>query len=74
MIVIRFTDDESKRRALGYLAGRYSFTTWRTGELLVPATALAELAVEGIQYTVEGPATYGQVVPALRSPAPAPVQ
>ena len=57
MILIRFADDDSKRRALGYLVGRYSFTTWLTGELLVPATALAELAVEGIQFTVEGPAT-----------------
>jgi hypothetical protein len=61
MIRIRFNDESAKRRALGFLAGRFSFKTWATGEMLVPEHALAALAHEGISYLVEGPATYEQV-------------
>ena len=68
MIRIRFPDQDTKRRALGYLAGRYSFKSWATGEMLVPEFALPGLAVEGIAFTVEGPATYEQLAPALRTP------
>ena len=39
MIIIRFADEASKRRALGYLAGRFSFKSWSTGEVMVPAAA-----------------------------------
>jgi hypothetical protein len=60
MVAIRFPDAEVKRRALGYLAGRFSFKSWATGEMLVPETALLSLAVEGIPFIVEGPATYEQ--------------
>lgn len=74
MIVIRFADPDAKDRALGFLPGRFSFTTYRTGEMLVPEAALGALAVEGIAYSVEGPATYGQSLPALRDSTPAPVQ
>jgi len=74
MIVIRFADDAAERRALGFLAGRFSFTTSKTGEALVPESALSALAVEGISFQVEGPATYGQAVPALRNAPSAPVQ
>jgi len=71
MIVIRFPDHANERHALGFLPGRFPFTTYATGETLVPQTALA---VEGIQFAVEGPATYGQSIPALRNAAAAPVQ
>ena len=74
MIQIRFPDPESKRRALGRLAGRYPFKSWETGEMLVPEAALGYLAVEGISFLVEGPATYEQNTPAIRGVAPAPVQ
>ena len=74
MILIRFSDLDAKRRALGYLAGRFSFTTYKTGEMLVPQAALGELAIQGIQFSVEGPATYGQSIPALRSAAATPIQ
>ncbi|HEV7222379.1 MAG TPA: hypothetical protein VGN42_06725 [Pirellulales bacterium] len=60
MIVIRFWDVELKRRALGRMAGRFSFKSWATGEVIVPESALSLLAVEGIAFTVEGPATYEQ--------------
>lgn len=71
MIRIRFPNAESKRAALGKLAGRFSFKSWVTGEMLVPEDALGFLAVQGIAFTVEGPATYEQNGSAFRgSPAP----
>jgi hypothetical protein len=74
MILIRFSDNELKRRALGALAGRFAFTSWATGEMIVPESALPFLAVEGIPFTVEGPATYEQNTPAIRAAAAAAVQ
>jgi hypothetical protein len=56
MVRIRFPDTDAKRRALGFLPGRFSFKSWSTGEMLVPEAALPCLAVEGIPFTVEGPA------------------
>jgi hypothetical protein len=69
MVLIRFPDTDSERRALGYLAGHFSFKTWQNGQTLVPEAALPSLAVEHISFTVEGPATYEQSVPTLRNPA-----
>jgi hypothetical protein len=66
MIQIRFPNTESKRQALGSLAGRFAFKSWATGEMLVPETALPFLAVRGITFAVEGPATYEQNGPAFR--------
>lgn len=74
MILIQFTDPEAKRRALGYLAGRFSFKSWATGEMIVPEAALAHLASEGISFVVEGPATYERLISTIRSPSPAAVQ
>ena len=72
MIRIRFPNPESKRAALGRLAGRFRFTSWASGEMLVPEEALAFLALEGIVFTAEGPPTYEQNGSAFRgSPAAA---
>jgi hypothetical protein len=68
MIRIRFTDEASKRRALGFLAGRFSFKSWATGEMIVPDHALPSLALEGISFVVEGQATYEQLIPTVRNP------
>ena len=38
------------------------------GEMIVPEKALPFLAVEGIPFSVEGPATYERLAP-LRNPA-----
>jgi hypothetical protein len=73
MILIRFPNAESKRAALGALAGRFSFKSWATGEMLVPEDALGFLAVQGIGFTVEGPATYEQNGSAFRGTPTAPV-
>jgi len=68
MIRIRFPNDAFKKRALGYLLGRFSFKSWATGEMLVPDEALTALALEGISFIVEGPATYEQIIQAVRVP------
>jgi hypothetical protein len=71
MVLIRFPDVETKRRALGYLAGRFSFKSWSSGEVAIPEPALSSLAVEGIRFTVEGPASYERIAPLRNSAAPA---
>ena len=71
MVAVRFNDIEAKRKALAYLAGRFSLKSWTTGEMLVPEAALPEMSVEGIQFLVEGPALYDQRVPAVRDPSAA---
>lgn len=68
-IRIRFNDSDTETEALGFLAGRFSFRSWENGETLVPETALAALAVEGIPYVVLGPPTYAHSIPALRTSA-----
>jgi hypothetical protein len=74
MILIRFQSLESKRRALAKLAGRYPFKSSASGQMLVPETALPFLAIEGIAFIVEGPATYEQNSPAFRGVVAAAVQ
>jgi hypothetical protein len=73
MICIRFPDAASKHRALGFLAGRFSFKSFATGEMIVPPEALPALALESIPFQAEGPATYEHYAPQIRTPAPAPV-
>lgn len=70
MILITFPNTEAKRSALARLAGRFSFKSWASGEMLVPEDALAYLAVEGVPFTVEGPASYEQNGSAFRGVAP----
>jgi hypothetical protein len=48
MVRIHFPNSDVERKALGFLVGRFSFKTWSNGETLVPESALAALAVEGI--------------------------
>jgi hypothetical protein len=68
MVLIRFQDEAAERRALGYLAGRFAFRSWSDGATLVPEEALSALALEGIPFLVEGPATYERSIPAVRNP------
>lgn len=74
LIRIRFPNSDAKRRALAYLPGRFSFTSYATGEMLVVEPALAALAVEGIPFIAEGPASYAEAIPALRAVAADQVQ
>ena len=73
MILVRFPYTESKRSALVQLAGRFGFTSWANGAMLVPEDALPDLAVQGVSFTLEGPATYEQNGSAFRGTAPASV-
>ncbi len=73
MIIIRFAGEDTKRRAVGSLVGRFSFKTWASGEMMVPKDALAILADEGVPFSVEGPATYERLA-SLRNPVAAEVQ
>ena len=74
MVLIHFPDADAKRRALGFLAGRFPFKSWASGEMAVPEAALAHLATEGVAFSVEGPATYEQLISAVRNPPAAAVQ
>ena len=58
MVIIRFPDEQNERRGLGFLAGRFSGKSFASGETVVPEAALTYLALEGIKFTVEGPANY----------------
>ncbi len=69
MIIIRFPNVDVERKALGFLTGRFSFTSWETGETTVPPQALGSLAAERITFTVEGPAKYEQLTATIRNPA-----
>jgi hypothetical protein len=70
MIIVQFDDAETEKRALGWLAGRFSFKTWVNGELMLHESVLPYLAREGIPFKVKGPATYEHFVPAVRNPDP----
>jgi hypothetical protein len=74
MVSIRFKDPATEAKSLGWLAGRFSFTTLASGETVVPEAALAALAQAGIAFSVEGVATYAQRVPQVRIPATPQVQ
>ena len=73
MVIIRFADAKTEQRALGFMAGRFSFKSWDTGETAVAEPVLSYLAREGFTFTVEGQATYEQLA-SLRNPAAAAVQ
>jgi hypothetical protein len=73
MVIIRFDDQETEKRALDYLIGRFSFKTWANSELMLPQKALGRLAAEGLSFRVKGPATYEHFLPPLRNPATATV-
>lgn len=44
MVIIRFEDTETESRAIGWLAGRFSFRTWANGDLVLNEEALPSLA------------------------------
>jgi hypothetical protein len=62
MVIIRFSDNQERRKALGYLLGRFPGRSWASGEVMVPEVALAQIAAEGILFSVEGPATYDRIL------------
>ncbi len=71
MITITFPDRETEKRALGFLLGRFSGRVLKSGEHLVPESALEALADQNIPFTVHGKSTYEQQIAAIRDIAPA---
>ena len=74
MVTITFSDRETEKKALGFLLGRFSGRVLKSGEHLVPETALEALADRNISFTVQGKSTYEQQIAAIRDIAPAPIQ
>ena len=58
MVLIRFPDPKTKRRALELLVGDVPFRSWSTGQMLLPEEALARLAREDVPFSFEGSAAY----------------
>ena len=54
MVTITFPDRETEKRALAFLLGRFSGRVLRSGEHLVPESALEALADQNIPFKVEG--------------------
>jgi hypothetical protein len=73
MVIIRFAEKEDKRRALGFIARRFSGKSWASGELMLPDEALDVLRNEGIEFIVVGPAKYEHMAP-FRGSSPAPAK
>jgi len=73
MVIVRFDSEDEERRALGWLAGRFSFKTWANGDLMLHEAVLPYLAREGIAFKVQGQATYEHFQPAIRNSTPTPV-
>jgi hypothetical protein len=74
MIKLRFPDEQAQRKALGFLTGRFPYKAFKDGPTLVPEDALASLAGEGILFSVDGPASYDEIVSTVRVTAAAKVQ
>jgi hypothetical protein len=66
MVVIKFPDIDAQDEGIGFLAGYFSVYLQRSGEVIVPETALAALANENFFFTVVGKATDAQQTAALR--------
>jgi hypothetical protein len=69
MVVITFPNAEMQTKAVGFLLGRFSGRFLKTGEHIVPESALSALADQGITFTVHGKASYEMQVAALRGAA-----
>jgi hypothetical protein len=68
MVIVRFPDEATHKKALAFLIGRFSGHSWATGEAAIPEEALAPMALEGITFTVEGRATYERILSLRNTP------
>lgn len=66
MVSITFPDRQTQAKALGFLAGRFSFRSFDNGTMLVPEVVLGYLAAEDFHFTCHGKATYSQLIPTIR--------
>jgi hypothetical protein len=70
MVIIQFQNSDAEKKALGWLPGRFSFKTWKNGDMMVHENVLAYLAREGVAFTVIGPASYERFLPEIRTAHP----
>jgi hypothetical protein len=61
MVRIKFLDKETQNEGLGFLVTRFSGSTFRSGETIVPPEAAAMLAAENFRFKVLGRATDKQM-------------
>ena len=62
MVVIKFPDRDALKKGLGFLLGRSSGHVLRSGEVIVPESAVEALIENNFVFTVLGKATYEQQV------------
>jgi hypothetical protein len=62
MVAITFPDRKTAKKAVGFLLGRFSGKLLKSGECIVPETALEALAQRDFVFTVQGRATYAQQI------------
>jgi hypothetical protein len=74
MVVIKFPDKETELKALGFLLRRFSGKVFKSGECVVPESAMLALAEANIPFSVHGMASYEKQIAALRSAATGEVQ
>jgi hypothetical protein len=68
MVIVRFPDEATHVKALGFLIGRFSGHSWATGEVLISEEALAPMARDGFTFTVEGLAHHKQIRSLRKTP------
>jgi len=67
MIVITFPSQVLRKKAIGFLLGRFSGKILKSGELIVSEAAVEALAAHDFSFTVVGRASYEQQIAALRT-------
>jgi len=73
MVTISFPDRDTEKRALAFLLGRFSGRVLKSGDHLVPESALEALADSNIPFTVKGKTTYEQQLAAVRGTSSTPI-
>jgi hypothetical protein len=54
MVIVTFSDPETRKEALEFLLGRYSATILKSGEVIIPENAVKSLAGRNLVFTVKG--------------------
>jgi hypothetical protein len=66
MVIVRFPDEATHKKALAFLIGQFSGHSWATGQVVVPERALAPMTQVGLTFSFEGFAT-GERIRLLRT-------
>jgi hypothetical protein len=69
MVIITFPDKATELKGLGFLLRRFSGKAFKSGEVVVPESAMLALAEANIPFTVHGKASYEKQIAAIRGAA-----